>query len=180
MATTPSNIIPLHGKALPRPGGREAWAKLLESRYRQGLGRYLARLAQPGEDVEDIVQEAFYRVLQSDRLPSVGNPGAFLFTTARNLLVDRYRRQSLEQSHIQQQSHFTTAPPEDSVLEYNEMVLAYRQALSELPERCRQVFLLRRYDGLSNSEIADTLNISMRMVQKHLARALDHFQRRLR
>ncbi len=180
MAMTPSNIIPLRGKNVPHPDGREAWAELLESQYRQGLRRYLQRLAKSGDDVDDIVQETFFRALQGDRLANVSNPGAFLFKTAHNLYIDRYRKQKLEQGFAQQETGFTSSVPEDVEMHYSEMVLAYQHALAELPERCRQVFLLRRYDGLSNSEIAETLNISMRMVQKHLVKALEHFQRRLR
>ena len=49
-----------------------------------------------------------------------------------------------------------------------------QRALSELPAACRECFLLRKLDGLSHLEIADRLEISRSMVEKHMVRALLH------
>lgn len=180
MAMNRSNIIPLRNKAAPAKAARGASVDDLTREYGQGLRRYLLRLTCNSDDADDIAQEVFCRVLQNADFARMHNPGAFIFKSAHNLFIDRYRKQQLEQNLADEQSN--TVDPEnegESFLQYQEMALAYQHALQELPDRCRQVFLLRRHDGLSNAEIAETLHISMRMVQKHMIKALAHFQKRL-
>lgn len=54
------------------------------------------------------------------------------------------------------------------------------EAVSELPPRCRECFVLRRFEGLSHGEIADRMNITRSAVEKHLAVATVHCARRLK
>src|SRR5690606_25819872 len=107
--------------------------------------------------------------LEDGRLLEVENPGAYLFTTARHIVIDRFRRErSLSAEHRSDQQ--AAADEGAGLLASGEMEVAYEKALSELPARCREVFLLRRHDGLTNSEVAVELGISVRMVQKHMVR----------
>ena len=146
--------------------------------HRQGLRRYLRRRLVDRDDVEDILQEVFCRVLEDGRFLEVENPGAYLFSTARHIVIDRYRR-----DRVRAGAHGTDPSSTDmhgGYLVSGEMEAAYEEALLQLPAKCREVFLLRRHDGLTNSEVALELGISVRMVQKHMVRALIHFYKRLR
>lgn len=181
MSSPESNIIPLRFRQGDlSPEDRESLARFIES-HGGDLRRYLQRTLSRQEDVEDVFQETFCRVLEDKRAETLENPGAFLHRTARNIVIDRYRKQKLQLDSLSKGlGEIGDYPQEDTFLEFGEMSSAYQEALAELPERCRQVFLLCRYDGLTNAEVAQLLGISMRMVQKHLVRALTHFHSRLR
>src|SRR5690606_28102014 len=61
--------------------------------HRQGLRRYLRRRLENWDDVDDVLQETVCRALEAGRFPEVENPGAYLFTIARHIVIDRYRRE---------------------------------------------------------------------------------------
>ena len=181
MPGSESNIIPLRlrqGDLTPEK--RERLSHFVEL-YGTDLRRYLRRALSNKDDIEDIYQETFCRVLEDNRAEVLENPGGFLQRIARNIIIDRYRKQK-RQSDSQSKGlgEIGEYPQEDTFLDFGEMTSAYQEALAELPERRRQVFLMCRYDGLSNVEIAKSLGISVRMVQKHLVKALAHFHGRLR
>lgn len=181
MSNSESNIIQLRF----RQSGLSAENRNKLDRFVQSYGselrRYLQRTLSKQEDIEDVFQETFCRVLEDERADSLENPAAFLQRTARNIVIDRYRRNRLQlESATKGLGEIGDYPQEDTFLDFGEMSSAYLEALAELPERCRQVFLMCRHDGLSNAEIAKNLGISMRMVQKHLVKALAHFHNRLR
>ena len=59
------------------------------------------------------------------------------------------------------------------------MVAVLKQALEELPVKCRDIFVLHRVEGLSRAEIAIRMGLGERMVRLYMARALEHVRRRL-
>ncbi len=76
--------------------------------------------------------------------------------------------------------HVATANPQpDASLDAQDLQRRVQAAMTELPLRCQQAFYLCRYEELKSSEIATKLGISQRMVQKHVARALQHLHERL-
>ena len=102
---------------------------------------------------------------------------------ATNLSIDQMRRDRSSafrnSVELQEDSHASNAPtPEESLL-HTELERLFDDALSELPQRARELFRLHRFEGLSTLEIAKRFGISQRMVQKSLARAIKHFNQRL-
>lgn len=171
------------------PGGAEApgtpslaWLAL---RYRPALVRYFVRHLGVRDDAEDLAQEALERLARKAPQVDIDNVEAYLFRIASNLLRDRYRRDSSHhaQDHVPfdglADSEPSEAPSSERVYEDRERLQAFLQALDALPPRCRQVFLLQRYEGLTYSAIAKRLQISVSAVEKHMMRALLHFDRRL-
>lgn len=67
-------------------------------------------------------------------------------------------------------------PDPSSVLIHKELSESIEQIMGELPPKCREVFLLSRSKGLKNREIAARLDISEKVVEKHIARALKRFR----
>jgi len=154
----------------------------LAQRYRPVLMRYFSRHLSLREDAEDLTQDALTRLSQQapQRLAALANVEAFVLRIASNLLRDRFRR---DRSH-----HVAAHVPLDGaslgwrgeelscerVYEDKARLQAFLQALDGLPPRCRSVFLLQRYDGLTYSAIAMRLGISVSAVEKHMMRALMH------
>lgn len=109
---------------------------------------------------------------------------SYLCRAAANLCTDRCRRERFEArlfSGTEQEAQFVAAESAapDRALEIEARVAVLRQAIGELPERRRAVFILHRLHHLSPDEIAGKLNISRNMVDRHLRRALAHCLDRL-
>lgn len=139
------------------------------------LQRYLKRLLGNSTEAEEVAHDAYARVYPLAGKQSVEHPEALLYTTARRLAINRLKRRSVSPFSGQELNLDTTASMEPSV---EQQVMARQElrllehAISELPEGCRAVLLLRKVELLSHREIADRLGISISTVEKQHARAL--------
>lgn len=131
---------------------------------------------------EDIVQDVFTRLIQAGSAGSLEADTRILYAAARNAAIDHatmaVRRALLLAGRVPEQ----TAPEQPSAaaaLEARQALEALDQALSELSPRAREIFILHRVNGLPNAEIAERCGISVSAVEKQLARALRHCQKRL-
>ncbi|MCX6954184.1 MAG: sigma-70 family RNA polymerase sigma factor, partial [Verrucomicrobia bacterium] len=120
-------------------------------------------------DHDDLVQETYTRLLRAKENGVVRYPRAFLFTAARNAAFDLFRRRRAQPTEsvndqtelIALEAHPGAAEAIDQQFELE--VLA--DAVRSLPDRCRQVIMLRYLDGLAYKEIADQLGISPETVK---------------
>ena len=132
----------------------------------------------------DIVQDTYVRVASGGLPTSVANPRAFLYRVAGNLALDHLRREATRSAYVGPElSPAEVSDPQPSAetaIESRQRLALLMRAVEELPPRCRQVFVLRKVDGLDQAEIAQTLGISRNMVEKHLRKALLHCALRLR
>lgn len=161
----------------PSPGGGGNGQLRFDDLYREQaprLRRWLDARLRSSEDANDLVQDAFTRLLGSDTRDGVRQPGAFLNRIVRNLLIDRSRRLSNRTAHVpidEANAPVVRATQEDG-LELEEMRKRYRAAVEALPPRMREVFVLHRVEGLGYKEIATRLGISIRTVEWHVGEAL--------
>ncbi|WP_255608797.1 RNA polymerase sigma factor [Methylosinus sp. Sm6] len=136
--------------------------------------RFLTRRVGP-RDAPDLAQEAIMRVLSFAERGSVREAGSLLRSTAANLARDHARRRRREGEAIVGGLDVDTllAPSLSPAarLEAEETLARFTAALDSLPPRCRQVFVLRRFENLHQEEIARRLGISRNMVEKHLRTA---------
>ncbi|GMG87279.1 RNA polymerase sigma factor [Biformimicrobium ophioploci] len=159
---------------------RHSLLEKLFTQHGQPLVRFIARITRNTEDAEDIAQQAFVRLQKMNSTTELDNPRAYLYQIANNLAVDQLRRGKLHQEYLNQQRPAEGEDfggPEESLSP--ERVLAARQKLQtiydtmdKLPLKCRQAFLLHRTRGLSYSEIAHEMNISVSSVEKYILQAL--------
>ena len=127
-------------------------------------------------DHDDLVQETYTRLLRAQANGGVRYPKAFLFTAARNAAFDLFRRRGAKPTEA------VTDLVELTILEeipgvgeqmdqsYEREVLA--DAVRALPDRCRQVIMLRYLDGLAYKEIAVQLGISAETVKVHMTKGM--------
>lgn len=127
--------------------------------------------------LNDIIQEAYLRVLRIRRTDAINAPKAFLFATARNLALNACRSAKVRGEHVNEPLDESDLLDENSdvretVAHYEELEILTR-AIQSLPDRCRQVFTLRKVYGLSQADIARKLDISARTVNAQLTIGLN-------
>lgn len=129
------------------------------------------------ETAEDITQETFLRFFESASYRDTGQALRYLYTIARNLCIDEYRRAGASPS-LEEISGRTgdSAPPENAVLTR----LSVQKSLSELPEADRELLLLRYVNEVPLAVIGDLLGISRFAVYRRLLQAKEQLKNRLR
>lgn len=131
---------------------------------------------------DDVAQETWVRATTTTAaMPD--NPRAYLYRMAGNLAVDHVRRQKSQIGAISDTDWpnqiATPDPAPDRVVAARQELAILNEAVRDLPERCRMVFLLYRGRGLTMRQIATQLGISEKTVEKHIARAMVDCRRKL-
>jgi RNA polymerase sigma-70 factor (ECF subfamily) len=142
----------------------------------QELVRFLARRLRTPDQAADMIQELFLRLLSRDApLQAVNHERGFLFGSARNLISEEQRLprwRGSDADDAQAEDDGDELPSPDEQIEDRRALERLFAALAALPPRCREVFLLHKFDGLSYPAVAARLGISQSAVEKHMMRAL--------
>jgi RNA polymerase sigma-70 factor (family 1) len=141
---------------------------------RQALHRYIRRFVRSSETAQEIVQEAFLRTYRERE--SVTTLRAFLFSTARNLAANEYRhRRTVERdtlASLDESRADAECESLESGLLRDERNRLVQEAINRLHPQCRAAFTLRVFHEYSYKEVADHLGISVKTVEKHIARGM--------
>ena len=119
-------------------------------------------------EIDDLVQEAFVRVLRASAGGEVRSPKALLFATARNLALMQLRHRAVERAEPLAEMDGDGILDETDVahaVARNQELELLTQAIQSLPARCRQILTLRKIYGLSQKEVATELGISVHTVE---------------
>jgi RNA polymerase sigma factor (sigma-70 family) len=125
----------------------------------------------------DVAQDTFVRIIASrDALLGVQEPRAYLTATAKRLMLDRARRQLIEQSYLAElaltMEHAEAYPGPEEILLAVEALEQISAALQSVAANARDAFLLHYLDGQTHAEVAAALGVSTRMVGKYLVQVL--------
>lgn len=148
------------------------WFKTEISPHVPKLRAWLLSRFGAGCSVDDVLQEAFIRVLRARAERELRSPKAFLFAVARNLAHDYLRRERVSGFASFVSLEDTEVPDEHEgvpeMMAHSEDLEFLTQAIQSLPARCREIFTLRKIYSLSQSEIAKRLEISEHTVSAQL------------
>jgi RNA polymerase sigma-70 factor (ECF subfamily) len=147
------------------------------------LKRFLARFFSERQDIEDVAQEAFLRAYVAEQRKTIKQPKAYLFRIAKNLALTKLEHKSRQIAYYLNESGDYVCESGDSLdfraeentsaeVEALEMLGIYCDAVASLPEKCRQVFLLRKVHGLGHQEIAERMGLSISSVEKYLLKGI--------
>jgi RNA polymerase sigma-70 factor (ECF subfamily) len=163
----------------PAPPGTPTF-EILFLTYHARLCAFASRYVGCPDTAEEVVEEVFLRIW-AQRGPEDDRCGCsrhYLYTAVRNQALkvldhERVVRRScgivLHQEHLPGMSQPPVAA--DEKLQADELAVAVRHAVDQLPERCREAYLLHRQQGLSYAEVAEVMGISVRTVETQLGRA---------
>lgn len=139
------------------------------------LRGWLSRSLSP-HDVEDIIQEAYCRISALGDVTHIRSGRAYLFTTARMLVLERMRRARVVS--IEAVAELDALPglaeersPERIAAGRHELARV-RRLIGDLPERCRRIFEMRKIEGLTQREVALTLGVAEHIVENDVAKGL--------
>jgi RNA polymerase sigma-70 factor (ECF subfamily) len=158
---------------------KEQFREIFDS-YFEAVRDYIFYRSGDRELATDIAQEAFMRIWEKQLNPDKHQIKALLYKIAGDLFVSSYRKQKTEQTfklNLIPETNFET--PEDKI-SFEELKQSYEQALQQLPEKQRLVFLMSRMENLKYSEIADALGLSVKAVEKRMTLALAYLKRTLK
>ncbi len=155
------------------------WLSRIVSERSVGLVSYLRRRS--CDEPADLAQEVYLRLLRSTDSQEIKNPEAYLFTVAQNLLKERAIARRREGTSVSvdmldsspEGATFATVQGEH---ERTELIAKINKAIDELSPKSRAVVILHYRDGMSYSEVAQKLGISVHAVKKHVVKALSHLR----
>jgi len=162
----------------------EPWGvAAIVTELRPALVKYFQRKCST-QEAQDLTQEVILRVLTQPNLSTEGELRGYCFRAAANLWRDRERRRMTRGAVL---AWDDTAPYSQDEGNAPERVTAGReemarviQALNELPERTREVFVLQRLEQMTYPQIAEGLGVALSTVEKHMIRALAHLTAKIR
>lgn len=155
-----------------RIGDETAFDALFRAWYTP-LVRYAYRFTEGDQDeAEELVQEAFVKLWkQRDSLDLQHSVKAYLYRMVHNQALNRLRTQRIHERYTQHQTR-QMAQEYESPKDDPELQQRYRKVLDALPDQCRHVFELSRFEALKYREIAEQLGISIKTVETHMGKAL--------
>jgi len=153
----------------------------LWSNHRTELHLFVRKRVQNEDEAWDIVHEAMARLTRHQQHGAADNLRALWYRIAGNLVIDQSRRSSVRSAWLQEQQQLEQPvqhAPETQLAAHQQLQIL-QQVVDELPPKCREVFILRKFRDYDQQQIADELAISRRMVEKHLQKAMQHCRTRL-
>lgn len=140
------------------------------------LRAMLRRVCASPAEIDDVIQETCYRILSAGDLAHIRDPKPFVFRTAKNLVLDRIRRDAVvsieAMANLEELDIADSAPSPDRVVFAREELKWVFGLIGKLPDRCKSVFRARRLHGMSQNETAQTLGLSDGVVEHEMMKGM--------
>ena len=145
----------------------------------EGLFSYAYTIVKDSAEARDIAQSSFIKLWQKRKeIEFSTRARSYLYTTAYHLALNTVRNRKTHQHH---HGNLENKEPTNTIYttEQKETRTRIREAIRQLPPRCREIFLKSRLEGRKYSEIAAELNISVKTVEVQMGRALKFLKEQL-
>lgn len=156
-----------------RRGDMDAFRKIYDS-YSQALFRFANSYLKDSFEAEEIVQDVFLKVWEKREDVDVQKSlKSYLYRITVNKVFNELKHRVVKQKyekHAQNLDQVTGETPESSI-QFQELNIKLDILLTKLPEQQRTIFIMSRWKGLTNAEIAEQLNLSIRTVENQIYRA---------
>lgn len=163
--------------------GNESAFEMIFRSYYQPLCRYAYSFLEDKEEAEEIVQSAFITIWEKRKgLDIQTSLKSYLYRMVRNACLNVIKHEKIKQQHVAHELAVTESSYESVTQKVyaTELELKISEAMKALPEQCRLVFQLSRFEELKYQEIADQLQISVKTVENHMGKALKIMREQLK
>lgn len=153
---------------------------LLFSVYYDKLCRYAGKIVHDDDQCEDLVQDLFAEIwVNRKKLNIKTSLSAYLYRSIYNSCLDYIKHQKVKNKH-QSETVFQSANTFDDSLVFTEMIDIMERCIEQLPEQCKKIFRLSRFENLKYREIAEVLQVSENTVDTQIRRALNKLKEELK
>jgi RNA polymerase sigma-70 factor (ECF subfamily) len=156
---------------------RAAWLAVNVLPHEAALRSWLKAKRFRGIDLDDVVQETYAIMAGLESVDAIRNVRNYMFSVAISVIKHQLRRSRIVTistlADMDSLSLAHDAPSQESELEDRQELQRLAEAIPHLPDRCRQVFMLRKIDGLPQRDVALKLGVSEGTVEKQLARSIN-------
>lgn len=151
-------------------------------RYYPRLKSYATHFLKNEEEAEDLVQDVFYQLWKNrEELNREKNVASFIFVQTRNRCLNNLKRKIVAEKFVHQQTyldseelyHISFNDSGEFISMQDQLTDELEKLIAEMPEKCAQAFTLKWFEGKKIREIAEIMQISTTMIDKHLARGLE-------
>ena len=155
-----------------RSGDEKAFTYMIDN-YHHRLCVYANSLIKNAYTAEDIVQNVFVRTWeQRGRLKPNHSIKSFLYKSVYNEFIDQYRKnQSLFTLEKNYHEALNSIVLEEDSESFDKILTVVKKEIQNLPPKCKEVFILSKQEGLTNIEIAEHLNVSIKTVEAQITKA---------
>jgi RNA polymerase sigma-70 factor (family 1) len=169
-----------------KAGNAEAYEFLFKT-YCPRLKNFAMHFIADEDSANDIIQECFLKLWERRNEISDVSIRSMLFTMIRNSCLNLLKHEAIVNNHnVEIQNNHNSEwerlyycdflDDPDYQLIYDELKSQITNVLNKLPERSRQIFEMSRFEGKKNREISEKLGISVKVVERHISRALNSFR----
>ena len=149
--------------------------------HRKRLFRQIVKIVGCPETAEELVQEAFVRIVGAFRKEDVAFKEAFLYRTGHNLAIDHIRKEQCKSRYLETRKSLTdmnyvssnSTSPEENV-SGKENWAEFSRSLDELPQRMRRIFLLKQLKGMSYPQISKLMGLSESTIYTDFKAGMKH------
>jgi RNA polymerase sigma-70 factor (ECF subfamily) len=155
--------------------GDEKALEMLFKEYYQPLCRYANSYLEDPDDAEEVVQNCFIKLWEKrENINIQSSVKSYLYQIIRNACLNEIKHQQVKKNYgdmVSQQGEQHSEASDQTTLR-GELEEKIAVALQSLPQQCRLIFTMSRFEELKYQEIADQLNLSIKTVENQMGKAL--------
>lgn len=138
------------------------------------LHSYACSILKASDDAEEIVQNVFFKLWEKkEKIPTLNSIPAYLYRSVHNECLNHIKHNKVKAEHQRHTLHIGSTETNDSDnTTSKELEHRIHDAINSLPEQCRTIFQLSRFEDLKYREIADKLGLSVKTVENQMGKAL--------
>lgn len=159
------------------PPNRSRWLAVEILPHEPALRAWLTAKRLPGVEVEDIIQDTYSVLVDLEAVDHITHPKTYMFRTAYSLAVNQLRRQRIVAIEMVAEIDAISPPDETPSVERQvadrQELRRVAEAIADLKGRTREIFILRKIEGMSQREVAKRLGVTEGVVEKQVAKGLE-------